>query len=296
MIKFKNLLGENNWKKEDVQRFLDVVKSEKWIVPQKNGVDLYRGTDNHVSFGIKKEYEEERKPKNTDPRIQKTIDIVTDIRYPNWPKRGRSRFSSTFLSEATRYGKPHYIFPEKSSKISSLPHDAYIAYFGSKTRTESIVRKLDGIQSRINKDLFSILRKQIGKEVSKIVKAYYTVFKDKQDPNYGFLKKLCEEMSLKKQIEKIKNIYENIESVKEVREFDYRSYLDLKDLLNDLHKNLIGHIKQYFVDGSLEIVDGSHEVIVQGDILHARKDFVDNFLSFDSAKNEWVLEEKFKSL
>lgn len=293
MIRLKDFLfevhGEGDL--EDAKRFLEYMRSGDWITPQKKGTNLYRGTSRSVVVGVKEEYEGGRDPVNTDKSTQHIVDTIAEIRYPDWPKRGKSRFASTFTSDAGRYGAVHYVFPHKDSKIVSLTSDAYIGYFGGKMKDDLIRQRIEEVNTHIKENLFEILREEFGNKVSNIVKAYYNVLSGK---GLKLMKTVCEDISLEKQIELIKGIDEKIREKDRFSKMGFKVIRDLEDIFYNLYQNFIGNLNEYFKDGTKRIKARATEVIMQGNVLHAYSHFVDRFCFFDGEEKQWKLKETYK--
>lgn len=293
MIKLKDFLFEvhGDGTLEDAKQFLEYIRSGDWIIPQKKGTNLYRGTTRPVVLGVKEEYEGGRDPMSTNKSIQNIVDVIGKVRYSDWPQRGRSRFASTNTGDAGRYGSVHYVFPRKGSKIVSFDSDAYIGYFGSKMNYDLIKQQIKKVNKNIKENFFEILKEEFGDKVFNIVKAYYNALSGK---GLKLLKNVCESMSLERQKNIIQNTHENIREKKLFRKMGYDVVRGFEDIFYYLHFNFIEKLHKYFSEGTIGVKPRSSEVIMRGDVLHAYSHFVDRFCFFDDEEKEWKLKDRFK--
>lgn len=290
VIKFRNILKEEfKGPKEYVEEFLEYVDSGNWIIPQKDGIDLFRGTDREVKVGVKEKYTDVREPMNTDPSIQDVVDEISKVRYPSRPQRRYSRFASTRLSATKSYGTPHYVFPEQDSKIVSYERDVFVHHF-SNIDLENlylIFRSLGGYVGEDKNDLYDFLRNYFHHDVISVIQAYIHA----QNGDLSALRVLCRNRSLKRQMDIMKNAAKHV--------FDHEKDffgLESKKAFNYLHSLMRKHyffiedFKDYFDSGKKGIVPDSYEVVIEGDLLHARADFVDNYLKFNENTNSWEVD------
>jgi len=281
-MRLKDLLFEQSNPKDLAEKFTQRAESGEWIIPQKKGVDLWRGTEREVLVGVKEEYTENRKPMNTSADTQRMLDIVARKQRSDWPLRSVSRFASTRLGFVQSYGTPHYVFPHKNSKIVSFKRDSFIAYFGRYNENpEHFVEEFRKFFNKTEKD-WNYIQEKLGEEIADFLSAYFTAV-DGGDYNH------FKELAGKHKIDKHFEVFSKAHML--LAEGDVKmSVFGSSHLYNAIltGKKLVENISEYFEEGKKEIIKESEEVIVQGDLLHVKKSFADEYLKFEN--NSWQID------
>lgn len=130
-MKLRSLLTEINEQRE-AERLEDLLSSGKYMV--ENQRLLYRGTDR----GLNGRFEErtirkDRRPSDTNPQIDRLVNILIELKFPYIPKRSEAKFAATMEHTAyleMNYGAPHVIFPEIDAPIVSSEKDAFDYFTG----------------------------------------------------------------------------------------------------------------------------------------------------------------------
>ncbi len=281
-MKLKDLLFEQSNPKELAEKFIKKVESGEWTIPQKKGIDLWRGTNREVMVGVKEEYTKNRKPMNTSADTQQMLDIVARRQMAEWPLRTFSRFASTRLSFVQSYGTPHYVFPRKNSKIASFERDAFITYFGRYNENpEHFVKKFRKFFDKTEKD-WNYIQEKLGEEIADFLSAYFLAV---DGGDFNHFKKLASKYEISKHVE----VFERAHNL--LAEGDVKMSVFGSSHLYDAvitGKKLVENISTYFEEGKRGIVKESEELIIQGDLLHLKKSFADEYLKFEN--NSWQID------
>lgn len=281
-MRLKDLLYENS-PKEDAEKFLRLIRSGDYIVPQKRGFDLFRGTDRSVQVGVKKEYTDTRTPMNTPADTQRMLDIIIKTQRPDWPQRGLSRFAATYMSNVKSYGDIHYVFPHENSKIVSFNNDAFVSYFGKRNEKPGHFR--DEFRKYIDKSgkKWGYLSETLGEQPTEFLMGYYLAI---EGGDYNLFRKLAERSYISKHVEVFNKANDTLAEMDKEIQFPGFNHLYTAVLTA---KAMAENILQYFEEGEMGLENHSREVIIQGDLLHVHKNMVDDYLEFDEGRNEWQL-------
>lgn len=292
MFQLKDILFEDEGKDpfEAAEKFIEHMNSGRWIIPQKKGIDLYRGTDREVTVGVKEKYDEVRDPMNTDPSLQDVVDTITTVRYPKRPRRSYSRFASARRGAVRSYGTPHYVFPEKDSKLVSYDNDVFTKHFARidlgrlYENFEKLAVWVGEGDEDYKKNLYTFLRNHFSSELITIIQAYY----ETKNTHYNVLRVLCRKKSLKEQLEVVRKNRNKVDNSKpEDFGFDDKNgYRDLTSFLTQ-YVFVLEDIWRYFEKGELGLMEDAYETAVEGDLLHAKVSFVEKYLTFDIQENSW---------
>lgn len=299
MFKLKDLLLEAN---ESVSDLIEELNSGSWIIPQKNGIDLYRG-EPHSDKGFKiKPERKDRDPRDTSKFIHNLVDVIGRNAFEHLPLRSKSYFGATRLMGAEPYGAVHYAFPEKNSKVVSFQGDTmgYFKYANFAEVKKQYKRVKNYIphdpQNDINEEenLVDMLNNNFKDGYGEVVEAYgmmagrnwaggiHSIFKD------GF--SLSEQVEM---IEEMKKFFDSADPA-EVKDLNGETgtleegmIRNLYLLCRSLHGSLY-YILEYFEGAEKGITDDALEVMMGGKVLVAKKSFVDNNVEFNQSKNKWV--------
>ncbi len=281
-MKLKDLLFEQSNPKDLAEKFIRHVESGDWIIPQKKGIDLWRGTNREVTVGVKEEYTENREPMNTSADTQRMLDIVAKKQMSGWPLRSVSRFASTRLSFVKSYGTPHYVFPDKNSKIVSFERDAFISYFGRYNHNpKHFVKEFRKFFDKTEKD-WNYIQEKLGEKIASFLSAYFIAV---DGGDYNHLKKLATKHEISKHVDVFTEAH-NLLAEGDVKMSVFGSS-HLYDAVITA-KKLVENISTYFEEGERGIVEESEEVIIQGNLLHLKKSFADEYLKFEN--NSWQID------
>jgi len=281
-MKLKDLLIEQSNPKDLAEEFIREAQSGEWIISQKKGIDLWRGTNREVTVGVKEEYTENRNPMNTSADTQRMVDIVARRQMAEWPLRSFSRFASTRLSFVQSYGTPHYVFPHKDSKVVSFKKDAFITYFGRYNEEPGhFIEEFRKFFDKTEKD-WNYIQEKLGEEIANFLSAYYVAV---DGGDYNHLKKLASKHEISKHVDVFTEAH-NLLAEGEVKMDVFGSSHLYGAIITG--KKLVGNISTYFEEGERGIVKESEEVIIQGDLLHLKKSFADEYLKFEN--NSWQID------
>lgn len=281
-MKLKDLLFEQSNPKDLAEKFIRHTQSGEWIIPQKKELDLWRGTNREVTVGVKEEYTDNRDPMNTSAATQRMLDVVARKQKSEWPLRSVSRFASTRLSFVQSYGTPHYVFPHKDSNIVSFNKDAFITYFGRyNEEPEHFIKEFRKFFDKTEKD-WNYIQEKLGEEIANFLSAYFLAI---DGGDFNHLKKLAGKYDINKHVDIFAEAH-NLLAEGDVKMSVFGSSHLYDAIITG--KKLVENISTYFEEGELGIVKESEEVIIQGDLLHLKKSFADEYLKFEN--NSWQID------
>lgn len=253
-MKFKNLLLERS--DEELAEKLDSLLGGEF----RNGSRtlLYRGTDRGVNWFKVLKIQGDRKPIGGRYYIQKLVDIFSEYREGNIPKRADSKFASTDKAEAGFFGQNLIIvFPSVDANVVSFEHDT-LKY------RKRVDRALDSLQVHHMERL------------------------EKYEHFHEFLKKSKDVEKTRIDPEEYKQfIKNNWSDIIKDRQKIYRND-DFLDKLKERVREIFEGLHDYFDYMSEGIHPDSEEVMFDGDeYLAVNVSFFNEYFEWDGS--EWTL-------